>query len=67
MQHFGSIFNLLDSNQTYAERLSYDASMSVRSEAKAEGRRRNPLTWTYQGFTTTTLTDRGFTGHEHLD
>jgi RHS repeat-associated protein len=55
--HLGSIIGLLNSNQTYAERLSYDAW----------GKRRNATDWTYQGFTTPTLTDRGFTGHEHLD
>jgi RHS repeat-associated protein len=42
-------------------------SLSVRSEAKAEGRRRNPVDWSYQGINPTHLVDRGFTGHEHLD
>ena len=36
--HLGSIIGLLNSNQTYAERLSYDAW----------GRRRNPSKWTYK-------------------
>ena len=55
--HLGSIIGLLRSDKSYAANLSFDAW----------GRRRNPVDWTYQGFTTPTLTDRGFTGHEHLD
>jgi RHS repeat-associated protein len=30
------------------------------------GRRRNPTTWTFYSVPTEYLTDRGFTGHEHL-
>ena len=55
--HLGSIIGLLRSDKSYAEKLSFDAW----------GKRRNPLTWTYQGSTTPALTDRGFTGHEHID
>jgi RHS repeat-associated protein len=55
--HLGSIIGLLRSDKSYAEKLSFDAW----------GKRRNPLTWTYQGFIPPTLIDRGFTGHEHLD
>ena len=55
--HLGSIIGLLRSDKSYAANFSFDAW----------GRRRNPVNWTYQGFITPTLTDRGFTGHEHLD
>jgi hypothetical protein len=55
--YLGSILGLLNANGTYAERFSYDPW----------GRRRNPVKWTYSGVTQPVLTDRGFTGHEHLD
>jgi len=54
--HLGSIIGLLNSNQTYAERLSY----------YAWGKRRNATDWTYLNITPPTLTDRGFTCHERL-
>jgi RHS repeat-associated protein len=53
----GSILGLLNPNGTYAEKYSYDAW----------GRRRNPDDWSYNNVTQPTLTDRGYTGHEHLD
>jgi len=41
--------------------------LPVRSKAKAGGRRRNPTNWSYTGVSLPTYTNRGFTGHEHLD
>jgi hypothetical protein len=37
------------------------------SIAKREGKRRNPLNWSQPDTRTSRLTDRGFTGHEHMD
>ena len=31
-----------------------------------EGRQRNPVNWTFDNLTSITITDRGFTGHEHM-
>ncbi len=31
------------------------------------GRRRNPISWTYDNLPTSFVFDRGYTGHEHLD
>lgn len=53
----GSILGLLNPNGTYVEKYSYDAW----------GRRRNPDDWSFNSVQLPTLTDRGYTGHEHLD
>ena len=37
------------------------------SEANREGNRRNPSDWTLADIRTSFITNRGFTGHEHLD
>jgi RHS repeat-associated protein len=55
--HLGSIISLLDESGTYVEKYLYDPW----------GRRRNPVTWSYDSIPAPTLIDRGFTGHEHLD
>ncbi len=52
---FGSISAITDATGNLIESLSYDAW----------GRRRNPSDWTDYNVTST-LFDRGFTGHEHL-
>jgi len=49
------------------EEYNYDSCLPVRSKAKAGGRRRNPTNWSYTGVSLPTYTNRGFTGHEHLD
>ncbi|MEY3417126.1 MAG: hypothetical protein RL060_1238, partial [Bacteroidota bacterium] len=56
--HLGSTMQLLNEDGTHAEpEQSFDAW----------GRRRNPTNWSYTGFTVSTITARGYTGHEHLD
>jgi RHS repeat-associated protein len=55
--HLGSLIGLTDTAGAYAEKYSYDAW----------GRRRNPTDWSFTSVPTATITDRGFTGHEHLD
>ena len=35
-------------------------------EANREGRNRNPYDWTYSNITLSNITDRGYTGHEHM-
>ena len=55
--HLGSIVQLLNEDGSVAEEQSFDAW----------GRRRNPDTWSYSGVTASTITARGYTGHEHLD
>lgn len=55
--HLGSIVALKNAdNEIIEEYYSYDAW----------GRRRNPLDYSYTGFSHD-LTNRGYTGHEHLD
>ena len=49
------------------EEYNYDPCLPVRSGAKAGGRRRNPADWSYSNVSEPTYTNRGFTGHEHLD
>ena len=55
--HLGSVTGIINTDKTYASRSSYDAW----------GRRRNPSDWSYNNIPTPLITDRGFTGHEHLD
>ena len=55
--HLGSLIGLMNSNGTHAERFSFDAW----------GRRRNPADWSYSNVPEPVLTERGFTGHEHMD
>ena len=61
--HLGSILALLRNNGSEAEKYSFDACLTVRSAAKAGGRRRNPADWSYKNLSDTLLIDRGFTGH----
>lgn len=55
--HLGSVTGIINTDKTYASSASYDAW----------GRRRNPSDWSYNNIPTPVITDRGFTGHEHLD
>jgi len=55
--HLGSITGIMDSNGNMLEELNYDPW----------GKRRNPQDWSYTNVTAPTYTERGFTGHEHLD
>jgi len=55
--HLGSITGIMNSSGTILEEYNYDPW----------GRRRNPTNWTYTGVSTPAYTNRGFTGHEHLD
>ena len=55
--HLGSLIGLMNGDGTFAERFSYDAW----------GRRRNPADWSYSDVPGVVLTERGFTGHEHMD
>ncbi len=55
--YLGSIEVLTNEDGEVVERLSYDAW----------GLRRDPETWIPYSGKQTTATDRGFTGHEHLD
>ncbi len=55
--HLGSIEVLTNEEGEVVERYSYDAW----------GLRRNPETWIPYAEKQSTATDRGFTGHEHLD
>ena len=55
--HLGSLIGLMNSNGTHAEKFSFDAW----------GRRRNPADWSYSNVPEPVLTERGFTGHEHMD
>ncbi|HOO66393.1 MAG TPA: RHS repeat-associated core domain-containing protein [Bacteroidales bacterium] len=55
--HLGSLIGLMHSDGSHAERFSYDAW----------GRRRNPADWSYSNVPEPVLTERGFTGHEHMD
>jgi RHS repeat-associated protein len=55
--HLGSVTGLLDQTGNMAEEYNYDAW----------GRRRNPTDWTYDNVPVPTLSDRGFTFHEHMD
>ena len=55
--HLGSLIGLRDTAGVYVERYSYDPW----------GRRRNPSDWSFTNVPAPTITDRGFTGHEHLD
>ena len=54
--NLGSINLLVDKDGGIVSDQSYDAW----------GRQRNPVDWTYANITTNSITDRGFTGHEHL-
>jgi RHS repeat-associated protein len=55
--HLGSIQYATDDQGNVVETLSFDPW----------GRRRNPVNWSYTGFPSSFLFDRGYTGHEHLD
>ena len=55
--HLGSVKVITDENANIVEEHSFDAW----------GRRRNPENWTYSDIETERITDRSFTGHEHLD
>lgn len=55
--HQGSVNVITNQSGTVVEEMNFDAW----------GRRRNPTNWTYTGVATTHVTDRGYTGHEHLD
>jgi RHS repeat-associated protein len=55
--HLGSIIGLINTDKSYAEHFAFDPW----------GRRRNPADWSYNNVPQPTLTDRGFTGHEHLN
>jgi RHS repeat-associated protein len=55
--HLGSLVALRNTNGTVAESYSYDPW----------GRRRNPSNWSYSNVPEPVITNRGFTGHEHLD
>ncbi|MCK9451228.1 MAG: RHS repeat-associated core domain-containing protein [Bacteroidales bacterium] len=55
--HQGSLMGLADVDGRLVESYSYDAF----------GRRRNADNWSYNNITTSTITDRGYTFHEHLD
>jgi len=55
--HLGSVTGIINTDKTYASKSSYDAW----------GRRRNPADWSYNNIPAPVITDRGFTGHEHLD
>ncbi len=55
--HLGSLIGLTDTAGVYVEKYSYDPW----------GRRRNPSDWSFNNVPAPTITDRGFTGHEHLD
>ena len=57
----------MNSNGDLLEEYNYDPCLPVRSGAKAGGRRRNPADWSYSNVPVTTYTNRGFTGHDHLD
>jgi RHS repeat-associated protein len=55
--HLGSLVALRNTNGTVAESYSYDPW----------GRRRNPSNWSYSNVPEPVITNRGFTGHEHLE
>jgi RHS repeat-associated protein len=55
--HLGSIIALYRNDGSLKEQYSFDAW----------GRRRNPANWSYNNVPVPTVTERGFTGHEHLD
>jgi RHS repeat-associated protein len=55
--HLGSIIGLINPDKTYADSASFDPW----------GRRRNPADWSYENVPAPLITDRGYTGHEHLD
>ena len=55
--HLGSITGIMNSAGNILEEYNYDPW----------GRRRNPADWSYSNVAVPTYTNRGFTGHEHLD
>jgi RHS repeat-associated protein len=55
--HLGSLVALRNTNGTVVESYSYDPW----------GRRRNPSNWSYTNVPEPVITNRGFTGHEHLE
>ena len=55
--HQGSLMGLTDADGLLAESYSYDAF----------GRRRNAQNWSYDNITSGSITDSGYTFHEHLD
>jgi len=55
--HLGSYETITDEDGVIVEKLNFDPW----------GRRRNPLTWTFENVPQETLFDRGYTGHQHMD
>jgi RHS repeat-associated protein len=55
--HLGSIVSITNATGGDKKEFNYDPW----------GRRRNPSTWDYANVTFSTLLNRGFTGHEHLN
>lgn len=55
--HLGSIVCITDASGNIEEQMSYDAW----------GRRRNSVDWTFDNVLIPSITNRGYTGHEHLD
>ncbi|RLD69092.1 MAG: RHS repeat-associated core domain-containing protein, partial [Bacteroidetes bacterium] len=55
--YLGSYESITDENAALVEKLSFDPW----------GHRRDPYDWTYKSELKNYLSDRGFTGHEHLD
>jgi RHS repeat-associated protein len=55
--HLGSLVGLFNTSGIHVEQYSYDAW----------GRRRNPADLTFINVPVPVITERGFTGHEHLD
>ena len=55
--HLGSPVMLTNGSRQIQEEYSFDAW----------GRRRNPLDWSYTGFSTPSILHRGYTMHEHID
>jgi len=47
--------------------LSSDKNIFEEINSDPWGRRRNPVDWSYNNVPAAQITDRGFTGHEHLD
>ncbi len=55
--HLGSITGIMNSIGNILEEYNYDPW----------GKRRNPADWSYSNVSSPTYTQRGFTGHEHID
>lgn len=55
--HLGSIHQITNASGTVLKEMSFDPW----------GRRRNPANWTYNNVPAVSITNRGFTMHEHMD